>query len=74
MTVTEIIALHLKRLPEPLQVEVLDFIQYLETKARTRREAQERKDWSAVSLSSAMRGMEDELTPYSPDDMLEVFS
>jgi hypothetical protein len=54
-------------LPENKKAEVLDFVEYLKTKS-------EEKDWSDLSLSSAMRGMENEDTPYSLDDLKESFS
>jgi hypothetical protein len=54
----------------PQQGEVLNFVEYLQAKA----EKHERKDWSNLSLSSAMRGMEDEQTPYSLADLKESFS
>ena len=54
-------------LPENKKAEVLDFVEYLKTKS-------EEKDWSDLSLSSAMRGMENEVTPYSLDDLKESFS
>jgi len=54
-------------LPENKKAEVLDFVEYLKTK-------NEEKDWSDLSLSSAMRGMENEDTPYSLDDLKESFS
>jgi hypothetical protein len=53
-------------LPESKKAEVLDFVEYLKTKA-------EDKDWSIFSLSSAMRGMEDEDSPYSLGDLQESF-
>ncbi|MFH0787840.1 MAG: DUF2281 domain-containing protein, partial [Pseudomonadota bacterium] len=43
-------------LPETEKAEVLDFIEYLKNKAGKK----ERKEWTDFSLSSAMRGMEDE--------------
>ena len=54
-------------LPENKKAEVLDFVEYLKTKS-------EEKDWSDLSLSSAMRGMVNEDTPYSLDDLKESFS
>ena len=74
MTVSDMIVSHLKRLPESLQAEVLDFVQYLGTKADARSWVECKRDWSAFSLAGAMRGLEDEPTPYSPDDLREVFS
>jgi len=54
-------------LPENKKAEVLDFVEYVKTKS-------EEKDWSDLSLSSAMRGMENEDTLYSLDDLKESFS
>lgn len=70
MTVAELIAQHLRRLPESVQAEVLDFIRRLEG---TIGEADQGAEWSAYSLSSAMRGMDDEPSLYSLDDLREVF-
>lgn len=49
-------------LPENKKAEVLDFVEYLKTK-------NEERDWSDLSLSSAMRGMENEDSSYSLDDL-----
>ncbi len=73
MTVSQKIADHVRDLPEIEQIEVLDFIEYLETKARLRRSRDEAKGWSALSLKSAMRGMNDEPSDYSMDDLKETF-
>ncbi len=70
MTVTETIIEHVRILPKPVQIEVLDFIEYLETKKTTQAE----KDWNVFSLSQAMRGMENEQTSYNPEDLQEAFS
>jgi hypothetical protein len=67
------IADHLRDLPELEQIEVLDFIEYLETKARLRKSRDETKVWPALSLKSAMRGMEEDPSDYSMDDLKEVF-
>ncbi len=66
----EVIMKHVQELPESERAEVLDFIEYL----RTKTEKRERKDWTAFSLDSAMRGLEDESSPYSLDDIKESFS
>ena len=58
MTVAEEIVDHVRKMPEPERVEVLDFIEYLETKARQRRVRDEEERWSALSLASALRGQE----------------
>ncbi len=60
MTVAETIIQHVRTLPKPIQIEVLDFIEYIETKTATQRRTQEEKDWTMFSLSQAMCGMEDE--------------
>lgn len=56
-----------KSLPESKQVEVLDFIEYIKAK-------NENLEWNGLSLFSAMRGMEDEASPYSLSDIKETFS
>ncbi|HEQ60136.1 MAG TPA: DUF2281 domain-containing protein [Firmicutes bacterium] len=70
MTVTEKIIEHIRHLPEPVQVEVLDFVEYLKNKA----ESEDRSDWSAFSLSEALRDMESEAYSYSEKDLKEVFA
>ena len=67
MSLEEKIIRQLHDLSENKKAEVLDFVEYLRTKDAE-------KDWSELSLSAAMRGMEYEETPYSPDDLKEVFS
>jgi hypothetical protein len=66
---------HIQKLPEELQVEVLDFVEYLLLKSE--RESLKRGDidWSSLSLAFAMRDMEDEDTPaYTTDDLKVVYS
>ena len=74
MTVAEKIIQHVKELPEAVQAEVLDFVEYLESKAGLSEKMQEDVDWSVFSLSQAMRNMEAESSPYSTGDLKEVFS
>jgi len=69
MSLAEKILQRIQKLPEYKQVEVLDFIEYLEAKVVN----QENRSWSGFSLSSAMREMEDEPSPYSDDDIKESF-
>ena len=73
MTTAQSIARHLQDLPEAAQREVLDFVEFL----RSRREDRVLRDadvsWSHFSLTSAMRGMEDEATPYTADDIEDSF-
>ncbi len=70
MSLIETIIKDVHALSESKQVEVLDFVQYLRLMA----EKQEINDWAEFSLSSAMRGMEDEQVPYSLNDIKESFS
>lgn len=74
MTLPEKIIQHLQKLPESVQAEVLDFVEYLELKVGRHQIIQDERDWSTLSLSYAMRGMEDEQTSYSPNDLKEIFS
>jgi Protein of unknown function (DUF2281) len=60
---------YVKKLPDSLQEELLDFIRYLLIKA----ERQEAREWSSQSLSSAMHGMEDEDSLYTLADLKVVF-
>ena len=73
MTITEKILQHVQYLPETLQAEVLYFIEYLETKKDKSNKDKDLIEWSAFSLSSAMRDLEKEDTPYSLTDLKELF-
>lgn len=71
MAIAEKIQEYIRELPELLQEEALDFVEYLWIKSKNR---QEEKTWSRFSLISAMRGMEDEDTPkYTSSDLKDVF-
>jgi hypothetical protein len=75
MALSERIQEHVERLPASFQVEVLDFVEYLLAKAEREAARQERRLWSNLSLSSAMRGMEEEDVPtYTTADLKVVFS
>ena len=75
MAVAEKIHEYVQRLPERLQAEVLDFVEYLLMKAERESMVQAEQEWSGLSLSLAMRGMEDEEGPeYSVSDLKESFS
>jgi hypothetical protein len=69
MNLAEQIVQHLTELPHEKQREVLDFIEYLAMKSRRA----ENTEWTGFSLVSAMRGMEDEPSLYTTDDMREKF-
>jgi len=59
MILSEKIQERLQKLPAPYQAEVLNFVEYLLEKAEHETVQEERLLWSDLSLSSAMRGMED---------------
>ena len=70
MTLDEKIQQYAQKLPYSFQEELFDFVQYLVMKA----EQQEKQDWTSLSLSSAMRGIEDEPVLYSLSDLKVVFA
>jgi hypothetical protein len=70
MSVEKIIFQYIHELPEHEKAEVLDFIDFLKTRGQRKTV----KEWTDFSISSAMRGMEAEDTPYSLDDLKESFS
>ena len=74
MKLAEKIFSHIENLPETYQAEVLDFVEFLESKTRKLDDSDEedRALWSHFSLSQAMRGMEDEEELYSLDDLVEA--
>ena len=75
MAISDKIQEGVQQLPTVLQAEVLDFVQYLLVKTRRGSQEDEEGLWSAGSLSSAMRGMEDEDLPqYTPTDLKVRFS
>ena len=72
MLVSEKITRHIKKLPDSLQSEVLDFIEFLLAKAER---DQDELEWSQVSLTTAMRGMENEsISTYTFADLKVVFA
>ena len=70
MSIEKKIIQYIHELPEHEKAEVLDFIDFLKTKGQRKAV----KEWTDFSISSAMRGMEAEDTPYSLDDLEESFS
>ncbi len=72
MTTAQAIAQRVQALPEAAQREVLSFVEFLH--ARTEAAAREGDTaWSEFSLASAMRGIEDEPSPYTAADLKESF-
>jgi hypothetical protein len=75
MQVSEKVEKYVAALPPPLQDEVLHFAEYLVARAEDEAGRQEVRAWTVLSLSSAMRGMEDEESPgYSLSDVKVHFS
>ncbi len=73
MTTTEVIVQRLQVLPEPARQEVLDFVEFLESRYHRATLQEENATWSRFSLASAIHGMEDEDTPYTLTDLRESF-
>jgi hypothetical protein len=70
MSITEKILAEVEHLSPERQAEVLDFAGYL----RNRETTAEDRAWKEFSLSSAMRGMEDEPEIYTASDIRESIS
>lgn len=67
----------LPRLSAQQQREVQDFAEFLLQKTASKIEGEQAldgPDWTSFSLSNALRGMEDEDTLYSEDDLQEIWS
>lgn len=72
MQVSEKIQKYTEKLPEQLQGEVLDFVEYLLNKWK--QEKDENIEWTTLSMQMMMRGMEDETAPeYTRADLKESF-
>jgi uncharacterized protein DUF2281 len=75
MALTDKIQEGVQQLPAALQAEVLDFVEYLGAKAKRESAEHEESLWSHLSLTFAMRGMEDEDSPqYTKADLKVIFS
>ena len=64
MNLGEKIIRYIQELPESKKAEVLDFVEDL-------RNSTEERNWSEFSLSSAMKGMENDDSIYSLKDIKE---
>jgi erythromycin esterase-like protein len=62
MNLGEKIIRYIQELPESKKAEVLDFVEYLRNRT-------EERNWSEFSLSSAMKGMENDDSIYSLKDI-----
>ncbi len=69
MNVAEKIVESIKNLPESKQIEILDFVEYLEQKNKQVFNPSD----SDISLALAMDGMENEESPYTQSDLKEVY-
>ena len=74
MTLTDKIEKYVEQLPPSFQLEVLDYIKFLLIKAEQESRPDEEKDFSNLSLSLAMRGMEKDDDPiYATSDLKAIF-
>jgi len=73
MILAEEIVERIQRLSEPLQAEVLDFVEFLLAKTSGESGREENRRWMGFSLQSAFRGMEDEPELYADKDLKERF-
>ncbi|MFO7681843.1 MAG: hypothetical protein R6X34_17505 [Chloroflexota bacterium] len=76
MTMIDQIQKRVLILPEPLQAQVLDFVEFLLLKNETDYNLQdlENLEWSNLSLTMALRGMENEENiDYTVADLKETF-
>lgn len=72
MIVTEQITAKLQSLPAPLQLKVLDFIEFLAQRVAGREAVSEETAWAEFSLAQAMKGLETEDAPeYTEADLKE---
>ena len=63
MALVDKIHRYVEQLPERLQVEVLEFVEYLHGKTQREQLDTEQKEWAVFSLDNTMKGMEDEELP-----------
>ena len=73
MNTVEKIIDHLKAMPDSERNEVLDFVEYLKTSVRRRKQSEGDSRWGQFSVEFAMRGMEEEPSPYGIEDIKEKF-
>lgn len=65
MVMNQTIQNYIEKLPASYQETVIDFLAFLLSKA----EREQDVEWSNMSLTYAMRGMEDEPSEYTLDDL-----
>jgi hypothetical protein len=69
MVLNEKIQECIRKLPESLQEEMLDYLEFLLVKAQ-----RENNDWSSLALASALRGMQNEPDLYTLSDLKVKYS
>ncbi|MCX7044930.1 MAG: hypothetical protein NTX50_05500 [Candidatus Sumerlaeota bacterium] len=73
MSTADLIFMTVKQLPQDRQAEVLDFAEFIHGRAASA-DNNDDASWKAFSLSSAMRGMEnDDMPEYSEKDIKESY-
>jgi hypothetical protein len=73
MTIAEQIFYHLAALSDKEQSEVLNFVEFLESRSREQNQRLENEGWSTFSLETAMQGLEDDPIEYTVADLRETF-
>ncbi|MCP5051795.1 MAG: DUF2281 domain-containing protein [bacterium] len=72
MLTAESVGQEIQKLPKRYQQEIFDFVEFLLYKNRDKASGSEDREWNDLSLSCAMRGMEDEEFPeYTNEDFTE---
>jgi len=72
MIITEKINRKLEKLPISIQLEVLDFVEFVAQKAEKQNSSEENRQWTEFSLRQAMKGLEnEELFEYTEADLKE---
>jgi hypothetical protein len=69
MVLNEKIQEYISKLPDSLQEELLDYLEFLLLKAQ-----RENNEWSSLSLASALRGIENEPDLYTLSDLKVKYS
>ncbi len=70
MALTEKIQHYVEKLPASEQAELLDYVKRLSARKKRSTVGKAEESWHEFSLSSALRGMEDEASPeYSAADL-----
>lgn len=72
MTTVDRISQQVNHLPESFQKQVLDYIEFLVSKTKRENSRHEDLEWFSLSVTSAMRDMDDEDGPiYDKADLKE---